>query len=148
MQSPAGLSEESFNGAAAFRPRRPELGWSGNVMRIASMGPRPFGRGDLIAKADWANGVCFNGAAAFRPRRRFGESLRRAASRLQWGRGLSAAETALQCDLRFADGASMGPRPFGRGDSRPFAAIGTKKRFNGAAAFRPRRLPTSQAVWL
>ena len=106
----------------------------------ASMGPRPFGRGDV-----WYTYLCSP------------------VGRLQWGRGLSAAETCRDARLEQPPLASMGPRPFGRGDEMSLAASCMSPRlqwgrglsaaetlsvpiegrscagFNGAAAFRPRR---------
>ena len=59
------------------------------------MGPRPFGRGDCCCECSpWAE------------------------FELQWGRGLSAAETGPMYRRYFVCRASMGPRPFGRGDIR------------------------------
>jgi len=106
----------------------------------ASMGPRPFGRGDAVPppppacarSLQWGRGLSaaetcgpagqsarparFNGAAAFRPRRRLSRSQSGPCRRLQWGRGLSAAETAPSYNNKPRVCASMGPRPFGRGD--------------------------------
>ena len=89
-------TRKCFNGAAAFRPRR--LG-----RRTQSPTRNPG----------------FNGAAAFRPRRRTNKRSVRAAETLQWGRGLSAAETRPDYQKLYGDRASMGPRPFGRGDIAP-----------------------------
>ena len=58
------------------------------------MGPRPFGRGRLnivlgAVHVFWG----FNGAAAFRPRKvHEGPCTECGKPKLQWGRGLSAAE--------------------------------------------------------
>jgi len=90
----ATAGQTGFNGAAAFRPRRRARDGNYRQTGDASMGPRPFGRGDIKAAATRAKACCFNGAAAFRPRRRIARSTVSAASKLQWGRGLSAAETA------------------------------------------------------
>src|SRR5581483_4845224 len=64
----------------------------------ASMGPRPFSRGDV--------GSCVCAACVLEP--------------LQWGRGRSAA-VMIGClfpnEVRVE--ASMGPRPFSRGDLQP-----------------------------
>jgi len=88
------------------------------------MGPRPFGRGDRAPSRPAVGLECFNGAAAFRPRRRDCWWHYRQYYVLQWGRGLSAAET-----------------------SPPTKPSGPTPSFNGAAAFRPRRpgLPLNQA---
>jgi len=61
----------SFNGAAAFRPRRHSCEIRCRANDEASMGPRPFGRGDTHASSFCQFLIV-----------------------LQWGRGLSAAETA------------------------------------------------------
>ena len=106
-----------FNGAATFRPRKDgipaarqvcfqRLQWGRDLSAaegcrpprpnrapIASMGPRPFGRGRRRRYCrPNPNGRRFNGAATFRPRKGRRRRMRR--------------RTA---------GASMGPRPFGRG---------------------------------
>ena len=61
---------------------------------------------------------------------------------LQWGRDLSGTETHDEFVRREVDlASSMGPRPFGRGNSassRP--SITRRHRFNGAATFRSRKL--------
>ena len=109
-------TRKCFNGAAAFRPRR--LG-----RRTQSPTRNPG----------------FNGAAAFRPRRRTNKRSVRAAETLQWGRGLSAAETNRPCSpsrvvvLQWGRGLSAAETP---STKRPCARRGS---FNGAAAFRPRR---------
>ncbi len=61
---------------------------------------------------------CFNGAAAFQPRKRERKPMSlNGVGRLQWGRGLSAAETRGPDDQQQRDlHASMGPRPFSRGN--------------------------------
>ena len=158
---------------------------------VASMGPRPFGRGQPnliintmspLASLQWGRDLsaadsctdmcriaersaCFNGAATFRPRtarnclgscrarrsfngaatfrprtgRDFGPQLA-AERRLQWGRDLSAADRRPTPALRMrTHSASMGPRPFGRGQGDD-GDDGTQREccFNGAATFRPR----------
>ena len=105
--------------AAEMRGRAGEPGRS----RAASMGPRPFSRGNYQDEYERRNKVC----------------------QLQWGRGLSAAEIAIPTTLSRGvlsgfngaaafqprkseppepepeppEPASMGPRPFSRGN-RPF----------------------------
>ena len=59
-----------FNGAAAFRPRKLVVGYQRVPAVLSSMGPWPFGRGNLPS-----------------------ESTEKTLIILQWGRGLSAAET-------------------------------------------------------
>ena len=134
----------------------------------ASMGPRPFSRGNQLEKPSTSGyDQSFNGAAAFQPRKSRHKRRRLAAVlALQWGRGLSAAEmTTLLDRLAAADAgfngaaafqprkfrarraasrgrllASMGPRPFSRGnDASPSAHRGHRDCFNGAAAFQPRK---------
>ena len=90
-------SDNGFNGAATFRPRR----------------ANPPGTRTGCSRR-------FNGAATFRPRRAaMRYPLPLATVALQWGRDLSAAERSevhtwpLQHTY-----ASMGPRPFGRGEQR------------------------------
>ena len=132
----------------------------------ASMGPRPCGRGNVLGV--WAlqrPRGCFNGAAALRPRksRRHCPEARHF-HRLQWGRGLAAAEmmnhrkhacSSLDASMgprpcgrgnvvsiamtRVERLASMGPRPCGRGNlGRRWQRSG-QPGFNGAAALRPRK---------
>ena len=132
-----------FNGAATFRPRK--VGVSNRVKsygNMASMGPRPFGRGRESA-AQPARGMVWLqwgrdlSAAEGRPAPRTHVSRRE----LQWGRDLSAAEGLLGgrkvChyallqwgrDLSAAEGGRASRWP----SSRPPG-------FNGAATFRPRK---------
>ena len=141
------VAATSFNGAAAFQPRK-----------FAS---------DVWSARRAQSG--FNGAAAFQPRKCYGDRRQHPwiAGWLQWGRGLSAAEmrfardrvqpnraTASMGPRPFSRGniqlasricrcrhhASMGPRPFSRGNARDFArAVRLSASFNGAAAFQPRK---------
>ena len=101
----------------------------------------------------------FNGAAAFQPRKRHGGGTCRSTWHvsLQWGRGFSAAETGrgLSLLLSLLDAASMGPRLFSRGNvSGSDLAPSRASRFNGAAAFQPRKHGASRPtrfqanVWL
>ena len=63
---------------------------------MASMGPRSFNRGNAFPPL-LGGGVLpgFNGAAVFQPRKRFpGAKVHKVNRRLQWGRGLSTAETS------------------------------------------------------
>ena len=82
-----------FNGAATFRSRKVRSHAKAGRCAMASMGPRPFGRGRSISRNS-ANGRLkrFNGAATFRSRK--GWIYQAEGDRWQ---------------------ASMGPRPFGRG---------------------------------
>ena len=87
--------KESFNGAATFRSRNDVL--RRHACRptcLASMGPRPFGRGMLRSSMVMPPPArCFNGAATFRSRNALtGRSHAEVIRRLQWGRDLSVAE--------------------------------------------------------
>ena len=86
------------------------------------MGPRSLNRGDVLDLSVVMNRTMlrFNGAAVSQPRRRCSSSTTAAtASLLQWGRGLSTAETAFSsARLTSISVASMGPRSLNRGDSR------------------------------
>ena len=125
---------------------------------MASMGPRPFSRGDI------------------RHHELVAESRTPA---LQWGRDLSVAETAEQragvgaCLARSFNGAATfqsrrllfrrsegagarglrlqwGPRPFSRGDQPTMGAVdpyGDFVSFNGAATFQSRRRLDEAARW-
>ena len=159
----------SFNGATTFQPWKPHqtriciptatsLQWGHDLSAVetvaveaqigrechASMGPRPFSRGNgtdpRLARDEQ---VGFNGATTFQPwklveastgiratcvlqwghdlsavetptmKRRIGRN-----AKLQWGHDLSAVETPpqpIQCQR--VPPASMGPRPFSRGNS-------------------------------
>ena len=104
------------------------------------MGPRPFGRGDVWHAPVQRVPRSFNGAAAFRPRRRFlgGQrfpELHASMGPRPFGRGDAAVDELVE----LVRDASMGPRPFGRGDRAVCAHRTLSRRFNGAAAFRPRR---------
>ena len=113
------LRKESFNGAAAFQPRRGKLPVivTGMLALHASMGPRLFSRGEIGEGWYWSQGI----EASMGPRLfSRGEFMLAAApahaDTLQWGRGFSAAER----------------RTRRRG-------CATTASFNGAAAFQPRR---------
>src|SRR5579875_26779 len=104
-----------FNGAAAFQPRKPPPRTCGVIPAYCS----------------------FNGAAAFQPRKL-----------LQGPRPVGqadsfngAAETPpLPAGTCQQYQASMEPRPFSRGNGQPsFLAAIREGRFNGAAAFQPRK---------
>ena len=103
------------------------------------MGPRPDGRGKLLrrgrmknqAMRQWGRGQTaaesarvllmsgraygVNGAAARRPRKVRNAVVWDKPTPRQWGRGQTAAESDRACDKAFERGASMGPRPDGRG---------------------------------
>ena len=114
--------------SAASKPRRNPLQWGhdlsvvesgaareqGLVVRQASMGPRPLGRGIRFASS--------------RTSRR---------TRLQWGHDLSVVESHANLEHRtHGEPASMGPRPLGRGiDDQQVAGRGA-----GQASMGPRPL--------
>ena len=83
------------------------------------MGPRPFSRGNLYL---WHTcqrmRYCFNGATTFQPWKRLWPTLNEQRKPLlQWGHDLSAVETSRsEGMLPFVNSASMGPRPFSRGN--------------------------------
>ena len=166
----ASSNSSRFNGATAFQPWKCRssaviasssklLQWGHGLSAVemllevallsqpleASMGPRPFSRGNPSCR--WpgrAGRRCFNGATAFQP----WKFTRDAANGdqinvLQWGHGLSAVEIfATVLKHKAIPGASMGPRPFSRGNlswaaNRASRASG----FNGATAFQPWKFP-------
>ena len=118
-------------------------GESASSPTIASMGPRPCGRGNVGSRGWPSNCVLsFNGAAALRPRK-WPASYRRV-DRPRSFNGAAALRPrkslAGPVGIALAATASMGPRPCGRGNDvwigpNPRAIIG----FNGAAALRPRK---------
>ncbi len=89
-----------FNGAAHFRTRKLTIRAVSATIKLASMGPRTFARGN-----EWRDssslrpGASFNGAAHFRTRK-FQPPLQSVAPYvLQWGRALSHAEILCwRCD--------------------------------------------------
>src|SRR5206468_2318664 len=107
------------NAATAFRPWRIDVLPRLLAFDLASMRPRPFGRGEKPVILNCYAGVCgFNAATAFRPWR------------------------ICECkrpDVDTGD-ASMRPRPFGRGEpaARNCSAWASTG-FNAATAFRPWR---------
>ena len=90
------------------------------------MGPRPFSRGNTaMGPGGVPDRSRFNGAAAFQPRKLgICPTCGCVKTVLQWGRGLSAAETpqAARGPMK-GEPASMGPRPFSRGND--FLALRT-----------------------
>ena len=136
----------SFNGAATFRPRRVSYHELESARPDMLQWGRDLSAAESAALAVSMDGATkrFNGAATFRPRRAFdfqvgdvltwllqwgrdlsaAESLRSSRClmrpiRLQWGRDLSAAERPGRPGLAERNRpASMGPRPFGRGEGR------------------------------
>ena len=145
-----------FNGAAAKRPRKVHQGqyglqkllasmgprpngrgklsrpWSLAVIRPASMGPRPNGRGKLFPQIHHPCQIpCFNGAAAKRPRK-----------------GGPPAGRNVQGK------ASMGPRPNGRGKAvyvrvaarRPLASMGPRPNGRGKLPRSALRFPANMPL--
>ena len=133
-----------FNGATTFQP------W------------KPTELGDCRAAFEFSTG--FNGATTFQPwKPGVGKTSLALTAELQWGHDLSAVETALTAFLDYGGlDASMGPRPFSRGNpglnkaGKPIAklqwghdlsAVETREparrtdchshRFNGATTFQP-----------
>ena len=179
-----------FNGATTFQPWKPRTYNSGNNRTVwlqwghdlsavettqkapwwkerhpASMGPRPFSRGNKATIPSPESGQAgFNGATTFQPWKhgivatpdrlfivlQWGHDLSAVEtpsapssppqnSGLQWGHDLSAVETTIfpltREDVALA---SMGPRPFSRGNGSPGRNPRTiLTRFNGATTFQP-----------
>ena len=157
----------SFNGAAAKRPRKdqaPPLAGQREMLQwgrgqtaaerllslpqakhrnIASMGPRPNGRGKSASHRSSAPPSMLQwGRGQTAAERRAAGGGRRRQVLLQWGRGQTAAERRRRCGPAGGRGrASMGPRPNGRGKSkRAPNPQSNSKSFNGAAAKRPRKV--------
>ena len=112
--------KEVFNGATAFRPWKllhPRRRLIPSTSFNGATAFRPWKPGSARACRSWW-GSCFNGATAFRPWKLAGVSGYLGLEVwLQWGHGLSAVETHLaQCPRHALNLASMGPRPFGRGN--------------------------------
>ena len=128
---------DSFNGAATGWPRNGQVQNVAHPVHLASMGPRPDGRGtsSTLARAP-ATRTSFNGAATGWPRNglRGAYEVARGAS-LQWGRDRMAAERGLETVRLSSVGmASMGPRPDGRGTLCVINARGS----SGLASMGPR----------
>jgi len=63
-------AKRSFNGAAAFQPRKYLSAEPPGDQLVASMEPQLFSRGNRLAcPYSPARMLCFNGAAAFQPRK-------------------------------------------------------------------------------
>ena len=135
------LRQPGVNGAATVWPRKVGVGGVGGSVQVASMGPRPFGRGRRSttaaimtarrgvngaatvwprkawrARSSSSSSSCVNGAATVWPRKGLGRlPLVGAADASMgprpFGRGRRPQIEAIHADLV----ASMGPRPFGRG---------------------------------
>ena len=154
------------NGAATSRPRKVPALVAGAVRAVeASMGPRPLGRGRLTTLTR----LTMSKMASMGPRplgrgRTFNASVDSVACpERQWGRDLSAAEgkqrtipraprarvngaatsrprkAVISTQRMSGCGASMGPRPLGRGRSKNGRAGSGVCCVNGAATSRPRK---------
>ncbi len=133
--------------AASMGPRRFSRGNRDATRRTgdmasASMGPRRFSRGNLGVAVVTGTSTCrFNGAAAFQPRKSYCAGIfTRATQKLQWGRGVSAAEIrywrlTTSRLLSFNGAAAFQPRK----SRHPCDIHRPPIRFNGAAAFQPRK---------
>ena len=132
----------------------------------ASMGPRPFSRGNAlslpedlphllgfngaatfqprkhsIVTSTWAGEAGFNGAATFQPRkRRTSRPHRFCHAMLQWGRDLSAAETLRVRLIGSIPRCFNGAATFQPRKRGRLPGTGPLRRgFNGAATFQPRK---------
>ena len=141
------LNQVRFNGATALRPWTARYVDRRDGASVASMGPRPCGRGrTCLARARRRTTRCFNGATALRP----WTDRRKRPSSSCGTRGFNGA-TALRpwtacrragCPRRLpCPCASMGPRPCGRGrlagSCTDRVQADLVRRFNGATALRP-----------
>ena len=111
----------------------------------ASMGPRPCGRGRVCGTFwTWRKPTCFNGATALRP---WTAITRRAtAARAPCFNGATALRpwtAALRLPPLPRQGASMGPRPCGRGRRIP----GSSQRQGGPASMGPRPCGRGRRRW-
>ena len=132
-----------FNGATAFQPwkcslrarrgtQKQRLQWGHGLSAVEMLAIHAWG-GRNCGWLQWGHGLSAveisDACQSFRLLRR----------PLQWGHGLSAVEIASglrRCDAAMP--ASMGPRPFSRGNARTRRpAQSTRACFNGATAFQP-----------
>ena len=163
--APAESRGRCVNGAAARRPRKVQFGRVCRGHHLASMGPRPDGRGKAAKRRasaaplprQWGRGqtaaesrlsprrpdtvCCVNGAAARRPRKALGFLLGRSVYRCVNGAAARRPRKAVRARHLFTKVvASMGPRPDGRGKlNSGFWLDDAIRRVNGAAARRPRK---------
>ena len=133
----------SFNGAAAFQPRKVPILLQYRICSSASMGPRLFSRGKYILfrlftwqwVLQWGRG--FSAAES-----RLGAHVVCGAPLLQWGRGFSAAESATtshwHCNMRWCFNGAAAFQP--RKGWRRSPMLDDTISFNGAAAFQPRKV--------
>ena len=136
---PSRSTSAGFNGATALRP------WTGGCCgrcpfaEVASMGPRPCGRGRAILPAfpacggrlQWGHGLAaVDGSAS--------HCAYALSVLLQWGHGLAAVDGQQGRGRAAVPSASMGPRPCGRGRGSPQRpSTPGSPGFNGATALRP-----------
>src|SRR6266540_3922162 len=139
-------SRRCFNWASTSRSRKrggPDVLRAGG--RVASIGPRPRGRGNPPGDpARQALIHCFNWASTSRSRKQFlRPTFGRLLGRLQLGLDLAVEETRRPSD-RGGVGfpASIGPRPRGRGNRQNRSATWALLiRFNWASTSRSRKPP-------
>ena len=116
---PASMGPRPFSRGNGNRWHR----WQGDG--LASMGPRPFSRGNSPTQSRRCCRIPrFNGATTFQPwKRALPSHLLSRLLWLQWGHDLSAVETRSKGKKQDRQGeASMGPRPFSRGNRRALNA--------------------------
>ena len=91
-----------------------------------SMGPRPFGHGNLTYRPVTGAGVPPSmGPRPFGHGNLAATSTSKPPPSLQWGHGLSAMETKRRWgDMKYIRYASMGPRPFGHGNAEVLIQAG------------------------
>ncbi len=138
-------------GPRPFSRGNPDEYWPMNLAVEASMGPRPFSRGNLaLFTACIARWYCFNGATTFQSWK-FSVAFPWYFCHvwLQWGHDLSVVEISQgSATCGFPGFASMGPRPFSRGNSfRPEGGDATCLGFNGATTFQSWKLAPSCPSW-
>ena len=147
---PRYLPSPGFNGATTFQPWKPPSTRTEGSPRWSFNGATTFqpwkpvhtGRPHTIVRS-------FNGATTFQPWKLSGlASVEEQTLPLQWGHDLSAVETrGTGRGHGRGDQASMGPRPFSRGND-PFALddYTLVERFNGATTFQPWKLGVDQEI--
>ena len=154
-----------FNGAATFRSRKGHSGaYRIGTRRVASMGPRPFGRGRRwLVRFRFLDFGASMGPRPFGRGRRTRAPVRGAAARFNGAATFRSRKERKPNDAGRQADASMGPRPFGRGrvltlavraphlalqwgrdlsvaeGFRPLEAAVRNASFNGAATFRSRK---------
>ena len=115
------------------------------------MGPRLFSCGNtILVNLDYVVGVRLQWGRGFSAAEIDPKLMAQIeANRLQWGRGFSAAEMRMEDRHAATSLASMGPRLFSRGNKKvEKEKKGRRQRFNGAAAFQPRKSANVTPRWL